>query len=172
MSDSQTSGLTRRELLKRGAAVGGALWAVPVVQMIGMNPAMAAIPSDVCFCVKLDGCDENSPFTGLGTSCIDEYGEVPGGCETPSDISPFGPFNTGECAETYAGDGICVDIDGTTVTVYFPDHCRLTTVAEKGGGPFSDPDACFFHLTGGSESSPYQFEIFDDCSHLEFCFQC
>ena len=36
-------GLTRREALKRGAMLGGALvWAVPVVQTVGMSAAMAA----------------------------------------------------------------------------------------------------------------------------------
>ena len=36
-------GLTRREALKRGAMLGGALvWAVPMVQTVGMTAAMAA----------------------------------------------------------------------------------------------------------------------------------
>ncbi len=35
-------GLTRRELLRRGARVGGALWAIPVVQVLGMSSAQAS----------------------------------------------------------------------------------------------------------------------------------
>jgi len=41
--------ITRREMLKRGAVVGGSvLWATPVVQTLGMGRAFAATPSDVC----------------------------------------------------------------------------------------------------------------------------
>ena len=40
-------GLTRRQTLKRGALLGGALaWATPVVQVIGMKPAFATTPSE------------------------------------------------------------------------------------------------------------------------------
>ncbi|NOY55796.1 MAG: hypothetical protein GXP34_07385 [Actinobacteria bacterium] len=38
-------GLTRREALKRGAAVAGALWAVPIVQVVGLRPAYAQTTS-------------------------------------------------------------------------------------------------------------------------------
>jgi hypothetical protein len=45
----QDSGITRREALKRGAIFGGALvWATPVVQMVGMRPAFAQVPSPTC----------------------------------------------------------------------------------------------------------------------------
>lgn len=41
--------ITRREMLKRGAVIGGTvLWATPVVQTLGMGRAFAATPSDVC----------------------------------------------------------------------------------------------------------------------------
>ena len=41
--------ITRREALKRGAIIGGTvLWAVPVVQTLGMGQAFAATPSDQC----------------------------------------------------------------------------------------------------------------------------
>ncbi len=50
--------LTRRELLKKGAVLGGALvWAAPVVQVIGMRPAMAASTSPDCpnlYCLKAE----------------------------------------------------------------------------------------------------------------------
>ena len=43
------SGLTRRELLKRGAALGGAVvWATPIVQAVGMQSALAQVPSPAC----------------------------------------------------------------------------------------------------------------------------
>ena len=52
------TGITRRELLKRGAVLGGALvWATPVVQTIGMRAAFAQSTSPDCpnlYCVKAD----------------------------------------------------------------------------------------------------------------------
>ena len=44
-----TNQISRREILKRGAFVGGAVvWATPVVQTLGMGRAFAATPSDTC----------------------------------------------------------------------------------------------------------------------------
>lgn len=43
------SGITRREVLRRGAILGGAVaWATPVVQVVGMRPALAQAPSPGC----------------------------------------------------------------------------------------------------------------------------
>lgn len=50
--------LTRREALKRGAGLVGALaWAAPVVQVVGMSPAYAAVTSPVAedCCIGPDG---------------------------------------------------------------------------------------------------------------------
>jgi hypothetical protein len=47
-------GLTRREALKKGAMLGGALvWAVPVVQTVGMSAAMAREPSEGECCLRI-----------------------------------------------------------------------------------------------------------------------
>jgi len=53
-SDIPQGGLTRREALKRGIAVGALAWAVPVVQAVGMRPAYAKTPSGGCtrYCLK------------------------------------------------------------------------------------------------------------------------
>lgn len=47
MFESETgSGITRRQALKRGAAVAGtAVWVAPVVQALAMSPASAQQPS-------------------------------------------------------------------------------------------------------------------------------
>lgn len=54
----QQTGLTRREVLKKGAVLGGALaWGAPVVQVIGMRPAMAQNTSPGCpnlYCLKAE----------------------------------------------------------------------------------------------------------------------
>ncbi len=53
-------GLSRRDFLKRSAALGGALvWVTPVVQAVGMRPAFAETVSpggvcDVLYAVKID----------------------------------------------------------------------------------------------------------------------
>ena len=50
--DEQPVGITRRQALKRGAVLGGALaWATPVVQVIGMKPAFAQVASPASDCV-------------------------------------------------------------------------------------------------------------------------
>ncbi len=70
MNTSDTS-ITRRQLLKRGAAIGGAvLWATPVVQVVGMGKAYAQDVSPNCsrFCLKWE-VDENHK-TG-STTCTD-----------------------------------------------------------------------------------------------------
>ena len=51
MDDEQVepTRITRRDALRRGALLGGALtWSVPVVQLVGMKPAMAQVPSPAC----------------------------------------------------------------------------------------------------------------------------
>jgi hypothetical protein len=73
----QAGGITRRQALKRGALLGGALaWATPVVQVIGMRPAFAQVPSPtctirlsvLCFTLPQEVCD-----------CIDACIEAGGG---------------------------------------------------------------------------------------------
>ena len=67
----QTPGLSRRSVIKRGAAVGGAvLWAAPVVQSIG-GTAWAATQGSVC---RFD-------IVIPGTACP-VYGYIPFDCQT------------------------------------------------------------------------------------------
>ncbi len=56
MGDDITThdGVTRREALKKGARLGGALvWAIPVVQTVGMSSAMAQTVSEGNCCLEL-----------------------------------------------------------------------------------------------------------------------
>jgi hypothetical protein len=97
---TEQTGLTRREILKRGAAFGGALvWATPVVQVMGMSSAHARPVSPGCirYCLKweTDGnqrildtetgdyeltCDDlviwTSFWVGLGGSNADEVDDT------------------------------------------------------------------------------------------------
>lgn len=50
LSEPQHSeGLTRRDIIKKGAILGGTvMWVTPVVQTVGMSRALAQEPSDTC----------------------------------------------------------------------------------------------------------------------------
>lgn len=53
-------GMSRRDLLRRSAVVGGALlWAAPAIQSVGMKAAAAYGPSpgscSACYCYTIDG---------------------------------------------------------------------------------------------------------------------
>lgn len=68
--------ISRREILKRGAFVGGAvLWVTPVVQAVGMGRAYAKDVSDGCtrYCIKWD-VDANGE-TGE-TTCADPTNRI------------------------------------------------------------------------------------------------
>lgn len=50
MSEAQhNDGVTRRDLIKKGALLGGTvMWVTPAVQTVGMSRALAQTPSDTC----------------------------------------------------------------------------------------------------------------------------
>lgn len=97
MSDEQ--GLTRRQLIKKGAFVGGALvWAVPVVQTIGMTPALAQTTSGdgaggctTYYAVRItsSGTEDIAGQTPDG-HCFDPSGATPGGLNKGLTVSPLG----------------------------------------------------------------------------------
>jgi hypothetical protein len=75
---TKTTGITRRDLLKRGALVGGAvLWATPVVQVVGMGRAYAKDVSPNCsrFCLKwnVDANEETGELTCTNGLTISAY---------------------------------------------------------------------------------------------------
>lgn len=172
LSDPQTSGLTRRELLKRGAALGGALvWATPVVQMIGMSPALASHVSDLCICIKLSECSNDATFGTLGRpdnpgNCASGFDSFPVNCDTEPSLGPS--FIVGDCAQALP-DTFCLEFNGDgTATISFPGYCTLLYVAEKAAGncfELSPP-------APGDSSGSFNFPVTSDCSHIEFCFQC
>ena len=131
MSDTTSnpeSGLTRRELLKKGAVLGGALvWAAPVVQVIGMRPAMAQAVSSVCpnlYCLKAEVSGGSlGSFGPLGGG----QGQGKGNClKSPEDCDPNVPESILKWLdEHWTGD------PETGFIVTLPPGCRL---AELSGG--------------------------------------
>jgi hypothetical protein len=106
-------GLTRREALKRGIAVGSLVWAVPLVQAVGMRPAYAHTTSGDChrFCLKW------TPGGPSGTTCPPTHeGELPaedaligftGSWERLGGRPDKGPYGTSEVSTTStAGDEV------------------------------------------------------------------
>ena len=70
-TEANSSTISRREILKRGAFVGGAvLWAAPVVQVVGMGRAYAKDVSPNCsrYCIKWDF-DANPPLVPEQLTC-------------------------------------------------------------------------------------------------------
>ena len=88
--DEQAGGITRRQALRKGALLGGALaWATPVVQLVGMRPAFAQVPSPDCnfdigpFCLTLapDACECVLACLEAGgdlETCLDQCVTSPG----------------------------------------------------------------------------------------------
>ena len=170
-----TQGLTRRELLKRGALIGGALaWATPAVQLIGMQPALASHVSELCFCVK----DESEP---IGSGPLVPLGGSSGEClrADRQGCTDTPPTLDGEFSVTNNGNG--------SYTIEYPANCELIAVSIKCGGGSPDGDClheacdCQFLVTPDPESNETSnfFTVFDsDCknetsvSHIEMCFRC
>ena len=67
MPSSATRGITRRDLLKKGAALGGAVvWVTPIVQSVGMGRAFAQAPSP---------CTPGISYIAMNISCLETDGE-------------------------------------------------------------------------------------------------
>jgi hypothetical protein len=182
VSENATNqGLTRRELLKKGAILGGALaWAAPTVQIIGMQPAMAAHVSDRCICVKFDGSDDNGNYwTSIGNTgenqgtCIPA---IPSNCEN---FSPDSTFQAGNCDGS--SDTFCIEKDGDTWYLFFPLYCSLTELYTKCGsscealiedGLIVDPEKVSITVAPSGEANMATIYPCSSLSHFEFCFTC
>lgn len=135
------TGLTRRDLLKKGAVLGGALaWGAPVVQVIGMRPALAQSTSPSCpnlYCVKA----EAGAWTFLNCSKGQTGRERGGG-------NCLGlPNDQGDLSEAPESVLSAIDVDpnatcleGTEdavpgVKVTLPANCRLAGDDNEAGSP-------------------------------------
>lgn len=61
-------GLSRRDLLKRGAVVGGLMWTAPVIQSIRTPAYAQPYPIRTC-CQCVTGGDTNEPCESNGFTC-------------------------------------------------------------------------------------------------------
>ena len=93
MSDSEKTGIDRRSLIKGAAAVGGAVWAVPVVQTLHMPAAAAVSPNRPVLPGTAGALFTNaspwacSPLNAQDVQCLDNAPETSDGCIYATAIS-------------------------------------------------------------------------------------
>jgi hypothetical protein len=137
MSDIEQGGVSRRDLMKRSAVIGGALvWATPVVQSV-TAPAFAGTPGE-------DGCPEGK-VTHRFKFQVDEDNcengnNVGGGCSFPG----WDEAEPGDCDHAQ----FTFDPDTNCMTIVFPEACRAETASAvvKTGG---QDDKCYDDAEGG-----------------------
>jgi hypothetical protein len=188
--------VSRRDFLKRGALLGGALvWTTPVVQVVGMNPALAQVASPTCafwYAVKIEretdgSCPPDftiippSPTSTNDGCCTDITGgnNPPGQCLNADDAPPDGKtLNSGGCTHI---QWVEIPDEGETDTAWLvkldddcqfvPDTGRCTV---KIGGKDREDEGCI------SDACSYDHESRTltftspggDISHVEFAFCC
>lgn len=112
------SGISRRDAIKKGAVVGGAVvWATPVIQAIGVSPAGAQVASPVpgCACTGTASFDARATLTGLISGTIGPIQNFPdeNGCLATVELRGPGllaqPFLTAEtvCVGGTTAGGTC-----------------------------------------------------------------
>lgn len=124
--DQRSSGISRRDLLRRGAALGGAvLWVTPAMQTVGMSRALAQetspIPSDGEGTVEGTVVDATDPSVLIAGALVEVVGT---GISTTTDVSgnfqllnvPAGPQTLEVSATGYVTSTTSVEVvDGDTV---------------------------------------------------------
>ena len=142
MAENENQGITRRDLLKRGAALGGAVvWATPVVQTLGMGRAFAQTASP---------CSPAISFIAMCVTCNGEQfvikWEAPGSWDTPDpvckvdencpDADPALGSDLGFSVTLNGGDG-CASVSFDSAT------CSVQAVTVFGGGICDPVDGPF-----------------------------
>lgn len=153
-------GISRREALKRGLKLTGAvIWATPVVQAVGMRPALAQTvsPSADSCCVKVnaDGtCDGINP----NNTCYD----------------PPVPASNPSCCDNVES---VVD-SGTCVTITLVDGCSFVSGSIRlfaGSECDADPPVTFngpSQATICNDSIRNQQGALQNVGFVEFCMEC
>ena len=155
MGEETSQGITRRDLLRRGAVLGGAVvWTTPVVQTLGMGRAFAQTTSptggkDISYLVIAWSCDGGA----WRHTKFDENGNAEAG-------------NLPDCNEKVAAlgstpdnnPGFVVSVDGPCATITVPDlggtDCTVK-VFLKAGSAQSTTDPCQERtLSAGAGTKP------------------
>jgi len=150
-------GISRRELLKKGTLLGVVAWVTPVVQVVGMSPALAQTTSPVpCQNFK----SKRAKAEWNETTSTYEWETHPG----------VGDNDCNDCGGAVGVDGaqfliITGDARNAMVTVINPDRCQISEmivakaslecIAGQGSGDMSQVSA----MTA-------------DISNVQVCFEC
>lgn len=158
---SSTTDVSRRDFLKRGAALGGAIaWTTPMVQAIGMQSALAQTASPGCFAVKIQRGPGDVGWVcvavgeGAAATCLPNPEEYEVGCGQILDADV--PDENGSSVWTVTLAPGCEPIG----------LCYIFTAGNCLPGSECDFDpetgVVTFSIPGGSQ----------DISHVEFAFCC
>lgn len=182
MDFEQSGGLTRRETLKRGLKLGAVLWVTPVVQAVGMRPAMAQEVSpgagcDFWYAIKIE-----RVAGGTATACEDIAGgsNPPGQCLDVNAASPS-PTSSGGCSHVTQVVAAAEGAADPSWTVILEEGCqfvegsgRCTVKLGEGEGgcepDAGDPDVCDWD--GTTRTLRFNSSTGTDISHIEFVFCC
>ncbi len=154
MSENKGEGISRRDLLRKGAVLGGAVvWATPVVQTLGMGRAYAQTASptgdggkDISYIgIMLTGCPE---VEGPPPSPEDFFVKWEDGEDPPWEMSPGA---VPSCAEK---DSLPVGLDGMGLgfiirPIANDPSCKELFIP----GIYEACDDIIVWVKGGSESS-------------------
>src|SRR5438445_275826 len=150
MSESEKTGIDRRSLIKGAAAVGGAVWAVPVVQTLHMPVAAAVSPNRPVLPGSSGALFTNaSPWvcgglTAGDVQCLDNTPETSDGCNHATAISDpndhtqlvvcIAPGFTLAQGRARCADGSCTEaVPNPSPNVIL---CSETWLFSCGGGDF------------------------------------
>lgn len=156
-------GLTRRETLKRGLKLTGAvLWVTPVVQTVGMSQALAQTTSPV-------PCEETVSFRAKSTG-TSGWEASPGLGAQPCIDCGGAPGVNGSLYFTISGD------ENQAIVTLIEPGCQITSIAAKGG---TDRDgvppntSCNDGVVApDGQSATVLRPVAGGISHVEVCFSC
>ena len=141
MPPSPNQGITRRDLLKKGAVLGGAVvWVTPIVQSVGMGRAFAQAVSP---------CTPPISYIAMNVSCPDADDGPLFFIKWEADLGEFGlweahPKSVPGCSDIFEPDGLkilgdvhlgfSVSVDpGGIATVTIGPGCTVIAGVVKGG---------------------------------------
>jgi hypothetical protein len=156
-----SGGISRRQLMRKSAVMGGAALAAPLVTSV-VTPAYGATGS-------VDHLNNSLSILAViiecgGTKYRMKWSNGPFGAPAPSDCGPT--FQNGGCT-FHDGEGAAGCLAGTTavahadntITVSFPAGCKLTDYLMKCAGTCKTPAGNGQSLPAGGASSPYTIAV-------------
>jgi hypothetical protein len=166
--------VSRRDFLKRGAALGGAvMWVTPVVQIVGMRPAFAQVASPACnvwYAAKIERSDDPP-----GWVCL-MAGEGAQDCLNLSDIESDEGLGTGTIQEG------CHKIVSVIVAPENALNKDWVVVLDEGCQFVEESDRCTWKSGDECEQGVCTYDHAtrtltfhagnQDISHIEFAFCC